>query len=372
MPDDVHDLEEGEDAVLEGDVPYRRGSARAALAHRDFRLVWSGSLASNIGTWMQNAALGALAFKLTQLVELRGAARLRPARSAARAVARRRAAGRLDRPADCCSSSARPSRWRCRSCSRSWPRSHTRRTPHCSSACSASASATRLSRSHALGGAAATRRHGGPGRRRVVAVGAAQPVTRDRPGDRWPASFRRCTRGACSPSTGSRTCSPSRRCCRSASRGRIPTRSEQGLRRVLGGFRVARRGRTGRPLPDPDHDVLVLLPAVHRPDAGDRRQEPRHERDRLRPTASCSPASASAPRSAPWPWAPCFVRVLEGSVRAHRPAAVRRGAGRSRHRCAPRAGVPRHLPRRSLLLRRRSRRCRRCCRNTSTRVCAAG
>src|SRR5689334_19719520 len=66
MSGDVHDLEEGEESVLEGDAPYRRGSARAALAHRDFRLVWSGSLASNVGTWMQNAALGALAFKLTQ------------------------------------------------------------------------------------------------------------------------------------------------------------------------------------------------------------------------------------------------------------------------------------------------------------------
>lgn len=65
VSDDVHDLEEGEEAILEGDHPYRRGSARAALAHRDFRLVWSGSLASNIGTWMQNAALGALAFELT-------------------------------------------------------------------------------------------------------------------------------------------------------------------------------------------------------------------------------------------------------------------------------------------------------------------
>jgi MFS family permease len=65
MSGDVHDLEEGEESVLEGDVAYRRGSARAALAHRDFRLVWAGSLSSNIGTWMQNAALGALAFKLT-------------------------------------------------------------------------------------------------------------------------------------------------------------------------------------------------------------------------------------------------------------------------------------------------------------------
>ncbi len=74
-------LEEAEEATLEGDHPYRRGSARAALAHRDFRLVWSGSLASNVGTWMQNAALGALAFKLTKsssFVALLGFAQLGP------------------------------------------------------------------------------------------------------------------------------------------------------------------------------------------------------------------------------------------------------------------------------------------------------
>ena len=73
----------GEDAILEGDHPYRRGSARAALAHRDFRLVWSGSLASNIGTWMQNAALGALGVQADQVVELRRGARLCAARPAA-------------------------------------------------------------------------------------------------------------------------------------------------------------------------------------------------------------------------------------------------------------------------------------------------
>jgi hypothetical protein len=46
----VPNQEETEDALLEGDRAYRKGSARAALAHRDFRLVWSGSLASNVGT----------------------------------------------------------------------------------------------------------------------------------------------------------------------------------------------------------------------------------------------------------------------------------------------------------------------------------
>src|SRR3954447_2443742 len=47
-------LEVAEDAAIEGDVPYRPGTARAALASRDFRIVWTGALGSNIGTWMQN------------------------------------------------------------------------------------------------------------------------------------------------------------------------------------------------------------------------------------------------------------------------------------------------------------------------------
>ncbi len=57
------------------------GSARAALSHRPFRRVWCGSLASNIGTWMQNVALGAFAFKLTGssgFVALLGFAQLGP------------------------------------------------------------------------------------------------------------------------------------------------------------------------------------------------------------------------------------------------------------------------------------------------------
>ena len=81
MPENVPNLEETEEALLEGDHAYKRGSARAALAHRDFRLVWSGSLASNIGTWMQNAALGVLAYDLTKsssFVALLGFAQLGP------------------------------------------------------------------------------------------------------------------------------------------------------------------------------------------------------------------------------------------------------------------------------------------------------
>ncbi len=67
--DDVRDIsiEEIEDAVMEGDspVPARTGTARAALAHRTFRIVFLGAFASNIGTWMQNVVLGAYAYDLT-------------------------------------------------------------------------------------------------------------------------------------------------------------------------------------------------------------------------------------------------------------------------------------------------------------------
>ena len=58
-------LEEVEDALVDGDVPYARGTAQAAIRHRNFRIVYIGTFASNIGTWMQNVILGAYAFDLT-------------------------------------------------------------------------------------------------------------------------------------------------------------------------------------------------------------------------------------------------------------------------------------------------------------------
>ena len=60
-------IEEIEDAVVDGDtpIPARRGTARAALSHRTFRIVYLGAFASNIGTWMQNVVLGAYAYDLT-------------------------------------------------------------------------------------------------------------------------------------------------------------------------------------------------------------------------------------------------------------------------------------------------------------------
>jgi MFS family permease len=58
----VEDLEE---AVLEGDRPITTGTARAALRHRTFRIVFFGAFASNIGTWMQNVVLGAYAYDVS-------------------------------------------------------------------------------------------------------------------------------------------------------------------------------------------------------------------------------------------------------------------------------------------------------------------
>ena len=47
------------------DSPPAGGSARAALRHRNFRILFWGSFASSIGTWMQHVTLGAYALELT-------------------------------------------------------------------------------------------------------------------------------------------------------------------------------------------------------------------------------------------------------------------------------------------------------------------
>jgi len=57
--------EQMEDALVDGDVAFQRGTAQAALRHRNFRIVYFSTFASNIGTWMQNVVLGAYAYKLT-------------------------------------------------------------------------------------------------------------------------------------------------------------------------------------------------------------------------------------------------------------------------------------------------------------------
>ena len=61
----LENIEVIEDALLEGDRVFVPGSARAAWQSRTFRLIYLGAFASNIGTWMQNVVLGALAYELT-------------------------------------------------------------------------------------------------------------------------------------------------------------------------------------------------------------------------------------------------------------------------------------------------------------------
>jgi len=74
-------LAQSDDAQIDADLPYTPGSARAALSHRSFRSVWLGTFASNVGTWMQNIALGVFAYQLTHsatYVALLGFAQLGP------------------------------------------------------------------------------------------------------------------------------------------------------------------------------------------------------------------------------------------------------------------------------------------------------
>jgi MFS family permease len=63
---DLEDIEEVEDALLEGDRAFTPGTARSAWSHPRFRTIYLGAFASNIGTWMQNVVLGALAYDLTR------------------------------------------------------------------------------------------------------------------------------------------------------------------------------------------------------------------------------------------------------------------------------------------------------------------
>lgn len=58
--------EDALDAFEEGDRTIRPSAARAALRHATFRRIFIGAFLSNIGTWMQNVVLGALAYDLTR------------------------------------------------------------------------------------------------------------------------------------------------------------------------------------------------------------------------------------------------------------------------------------------------------------------
>jgi MFS family permease len=58
-------LEDSEDALLDGDRPVS-STALGALRHPTFRRVFIGAFLSNVGSWMQNVVLGALAYDLTR------------------------------------------------------------------------------------------------------------------------------------------------------------------------------------------------------------------------------------------------------------------------------------------------------------------
>jgi predicted MFS family arabinose efflux permease len=64
-PADAQDVEDVEEALLEGDRAIEAGGARAALRYRVFRRVFLAALVSNVGNWMQTVVLAAFVFNLT-------------------------------------------------------------------------------------------------------------------------------------------------------------------------------------------------------------------------------------------------------------------------------------------------------------------
>ena len=55
------------------DAPVRRrGVALAPLRHRNFALVWSAGLISNVGTWMETVAVGDLVAGRTPEISMEG------------------------------------------------------------------------------------------------------------------------------------------------------------------------------------------------------------------------------------------------------------------------------------------------------------
>jgi predicted MFS family arabinose efflux permease len=66
LPPCDYSKEDVADAELEGDRTFNPGTARAALTYSGFRRVFAGSVASNVGSWMQNFVLGAFAYTLTK------------------------------------------------------------------------------------------------------------------------------------------------------------------------------------------------------------------------------------------------------------------------------------------------------------------
>ena len=206
-PREESELEQVEDALVDGDVPYQRGTAQAALRHRDFRIVYFGVFASNIGTWMQNVGARRVRVRAHAQRRLRQPGVLRPARPAAVPVAVGRRARRHRRPAPLPRLAPRSRRACCRSCSAAVafggnPSTTRHRRDRVRDRHRQRAGRARAQRDPA--DARAPRR---PARRGRAHVGADEPVTRHRARDRRRARTRGSARAGCSRSTRSRTCS---------------------------------------------------------------------------------------------------------------------------------------------------------------------
>jgi MFS family permease len=58
-------FEESVEVLEDGDAPIEVSAARGALQSRDYRVMWFGTIASGIGTWMQNVVLGAFTWEIS-------------------------------------------------------------------------------------------------------------------------------------------------------------------------------------------------------------------------------------------------------------------------------------------------------------------
>ncbi len=65
MPEPRLGAADAEDALVDYDRTITPGTARAALRYPTFRRLYWGAFGSNVGSWMQNAVLGAFALQLT-------------------------------------------------------------------------------------------------------------------------------------------------------------------------------------------------------------------------------------------------------------------------------------------------------------------
>ncbi len=330
----IEDAEDAEDALLEGDRTFTPGTARAALSHRTFRTVYLGAFASNIGTWMQNVVLGALAYDLTGsgvFVGLIIFAQLGPL------LLLSIVGGML---AD--TSTAR-------SCSSSSPLEQAL----CSVVLALVACSAPTRRRCCSSASTSVDRH----RQRPLRADVQRRAARPRAAEDMPGAISlnsvqmNASRvvgpvigsflfaavrpvAGCSLSTPSATRPSSSPLSRVTLAAAAPPTGTQGLHRLLEGVRYARDRPGGRPVPGHDLRVLAVLPAVHHPDAEDRRRQPRHRTEEHRPTASSTRAFGLGAVIGALSIGTVFASGVEAPPHPARAAGLRRVPDRVRARCA--------------------------------------